>query len=311
MDLNPDGTRARFNFIFQVWRPAPNVTISGCYSLVDDFISTSIPIGIRPTRTVDVARITPLPANQLQFQPGDVLGFYVESHGEFLNDPNNANGDANNGVALLTSGNYTSESVWYGSIGDGTAQISRTDSCPYPVGTSGFLRSSTLAAPAISISIATYSCHQSSSTTVASSIISILNSSMQSVYSSSSSYSSSVRIFSTSLSMQPTYSTFTDSRPISMGVFSTSNMHLSSTTTNIILSTPTVANVPGSLIHHIGLISGVVAASVIVCISTVIVTAVVAISIAKQRKKVATLTHDQTSSGIALSNQVYGELLQY
>ena len=83
MDLSPDGTPARFNFIFKVWRPAPNVTVTGCYSLVDDFISISIPIGIQPISTINVARITPSPADQLQFQPGDVLGFYVESHGEF------------------------------------------------------------------------------------------------------------------------------------------------------------------------------------------------------------------------------------
>ena len=49
VDLNPDGTSARFNFVFQVWRPAPDVNVSGCYSLVDDFISTGIPIEIQPT----------------------------------------------------------------------------------------------------------------------------------------------------------------------------------------------------------------------------------------------------------------------
>ena len=162
MDLNPDGTSARFNFIFQVWRPAPNVDVTGCYSLVDDFISTNIPIGIQPSPTIRVARITPSLADQLQFQPGDVLGFYVESHGE---GPGSG-GDANNGVALLISSSYSSELVWYGSIGDATTQISRTDSCPYPVGTS--LGSQTRAAPVISISITTYSCHRGLSTLVTS-----------------------------------------------------------------------------------------------------------------------------------------------
>ena len=156
VDLNPNGTIARFNFIFQVWRPASNVNVSGCYSLVDDFISTEIPIGIQPTPTIGVARITPSPADQLQFQPGDVLGFYVESHGQG-SDPE---GDANNGVVLLTSGSYTNELVWYGSVGANTAQVSQTDSCPYPIGTTKVLSSSTHAAPVISISITTYSCHQ-------------------------------------------------------------------------------------------------------------------------------------------------------
>ena len=162
VDLNPDGTSARFNFIFQVWRPAPNVDVTGCYNLVDDFISTNIPIEIQPSPTIRVARITPSLADQLQFQPGDVLGFYVESHGE---GPGSG-GDANNGVALLISSSYSSELVWYGSIGDATTQISRTDSCPYPVGTS--LSSRTHAAPVISISITTYSCHRGLSTLVTS-----------------------------------------------------------------------------------------------------------------------------------------------
>ena len=154
VDLNPDGTSARFDFIFQVWRPASNVNDTGCYSLVDDFISTDIPIRIQPSPTIRVARITPSLADQLQFQPGDVLGFYVESHG----DGSHPDGDANNGVALLTSGSNTSELVWYGSIGDATTQISRIDSCPYPVKTA--LSSQAHAAPVISISITTYSCHR-------------------------------------------------------------------------------------------------------------------------------------------------------
>ena len=272
VDLNPDGTRARFDFIFQVWRP---VNVSGCYSLVDDFNSTGIPIGIQPTPSTGVARITPSPADQLQFQPGDVLGFYVESHGE----GSGSRGDANNGVVLLTGGSYTNELVWYGSIGDGTIQMSQTAQCPYPIGTNGILSSSTHAAPVISISITTYSCHQSSSITVAPSSI------------------------SPPLSLQPTHSIY-NSHPSSVKTFFRSkNIHVPSTT---ILSTPTVVNVPSSMIYHISLISGVVAASIVVCISTVIVTIIISILITKQRRK--TLNFDQTSSGIALSNQVYGEL---
>ena len=162
VDLNPDRTNARFNFIFQVWRPSPSVNVTGCYSLVDDFISTKIPIGNQPSPAIRVARITPSLTDQLQFQPGDVLGFYVESHGE----GSGPRGDPNNGVALLTSSSYASELVWYGSIGDATTQISQTDSCPYPVGYTGTLSSRTSAAPVISISITTYSCHQGLSTTI-------------------------------------------------------------------------------------------------------------------------------------------------
>ena len=271
MDLNPDGTAARFDFTFQVWRPAPDVDITGCYSLVDDFISTGIPIGVAPSQTVNVTRITPSLADQLQFQPGDVLGFYVESHGE----GSGSGGDANNGVPLLNGGGYTSELVWYGRIRD-RDQTSRIGSCPYPTGTqNGILSLSTRAAPVISISTTSYSCRQILSTTVVS--------------------SSSTN--SPPLSIQPSFSpSFTST------LSAASNVCVPSSTT------PTMVNVPGSLVYPIALISGVVAALIVVCISTIAVSIVIAVVVAKQRRKIVTLARDQTSSGIVLSNQIYGEL---
>ena len=272
VDLNPDGTTARFDFTFQVWRPAPNVNITGCYSLVDDFISTGIPIGIAPSQTINIARIIPsLPSDQLQFQPGDVIGFYVESHG----DSDGPGGDANNGVALLTSGGYANELVWYGSIRGDTVQASRTGSCPYPTGTNGILSSSTRAAPVISISTTSYSCRQISSTTV--------------VSSSSNN--------SPPLSIQPSFSlSFISTLSIA------SSARVPSSTT------PTMANVPGSAAYPIALISGVAIALIIVCVSTVAVAIVIVIVLAKRRKNVVTLARDQTNSGRVLSNQIYGEL---
>ena len=276
VDLNPNGRIARsdfvFDFIFQVWRPAPDVNVSGCYSLVDDYISIGIPIVKQPTPSTGVARITPPLADQLQFQPGDALGFYVESRGE----GSGPGGDANNGVALLTSGSYTNELVWYDSIGDETTQMSQTATCPYPTGTTRVLSSSTHAAPVISISITTYSCHQSLSTTVASSSI------------------------STPLPILPTYSSYS-SHLSSARIFSASN-----TPSAIIMSTPIIGSMTSSMIYHIGLISGLVTVSFIVYIFTVTVTIIIALVIAKRHRK--TLNFDQTNSGIALSNQVYGEL---
>ena len=266
VDLNPDETDARFDFTFQVWRPAPN---TGCYSLVDDFTSTEIPIGIAPSQTVNVARITPSLADQLQFQPGDVLGFYVESHGE----GSGPGGDANNGVALLNGGGNASELVWYGSISD---QTSRIGSCPYPTGTNGILSLSTRAAPVISISTTSYSCHEILSTTVV---------------------SSSSTSTSPPLSIQPSFSlSFTST------LSAASNIRIPSSTT------PTMVNVPGSVAYPIALISGVVAALIIVCISTVAVATVIAVVLAKRRRKIVTVARDQTNSGIVLSNQIYGEL---
>ena len=90
--------------------------------------------------------MTPLPQEQLQFQPGDVLGSYVDSGGRSNDD---------NGVVLLNSLKYNSELVWFASIATPNLQ---SGNCPYPVGPTGVLRSSTRAAPVISISVKTYSC---------------------------------------------------------------------------------------------------------------------------------------------------------
>ena len=132
-----------------MWRPSPTVNTTGCYSLVDNFMITSTSIAIEPL-SEHVVRVTPLFQDQLQFQPGDVLGFYVESHTDFLPE--------DNGVVLLNNASYTSEFVWYGRIT--VAPNSQRGSCPYPIGTSHgrVLHSSTHAAPVISISIMTTSC---------------------------------------------------------------------------------------------------------------------------------------------------------
>ena len=144
MDLNPDGS-GTFNFILQVWRPSRPANV--CYSLVDNFMSTSISVDGTTDR---VARVTPSPQHQLQFQTGDVLGFYVESNG--------SKSDNDNGVVLLNNGSHTNELVWFASIDITAAQTSQSGSCPYPVGTDGVLINSTHAAPVISVSVMTTSC---------------------------------------------------------------------------------------------------------------------------------------------------------
>lgn len=141
VDLSPPNSRS-FYFILQVWRPSQTVNGSQCYSLVDDYTMASI--------SVSEPEITPLPQHQLQFQPYDVLGFYVESR--------SGSSDSDNGVVLLNNDQYASELVWYASI---TAQTSQSGSCPYPVGTSGVLSMTTSAAPVLSIAVSTYSCSQS------------------------------------------------------------------------------------------------------------------------------------------------------
>ena len=169
------------------------------------------------------------------------------------------------------------------------------------------------AAPVISISIITYSCHQSLSATVAPSSTSYPFS-IQPTYRSYNSHPSSARKISIityschqslsttvasssigpQLSIQPTCSSY-NSHPSSARIFSASkNISVSS---NTILSSPTVANVPSSMIYHIGLISGVITASFIVCTSIATVTIIFAIVISKRCRKIVTM-----------SNQAYGEL---
>ena len=152
MDLNPVELEARFTFDFQVWRPSPTVNEDGCYSLVNNFIVTSTSLPTNPAIS-HVARVTPLPQDQLQFQPGDVLGFYVESSG--------TSSDNDNGVVFLNNGSHTSELVWHAKI-DEAARTSQSGSCPYPVGTNRKLTISRHVAPVISISVTSYSCSGSS-----------------------------------------------------------------------------------------------------------------------------------------------------
>ena len=151
VDLNPDtGT---FDFILQVWRPSPQTSLNStkCYSLVDYFITKSI----QTTKITRVAIVTPNIQDQLQFQHGDVLGFYVESHGS----GDQPGGDDDNGVVLLSNANHTSELVWFASIDITSARTqSQYGSCPYPVGTNGVLNSFTPAAPVISVSVMITSC---------------------------------------------------------------------------------------------------------------------------------------------------------
>ena len=125
----------------QVWRPSPTVddsTGTGCYSLVGNNRFTSISLN------GGVAVVTPSPQDYIQFQPGDVLGFYVEEAR-----------DTDNGVVILTSyegiTSFTSELVWHASIAPSMA-TSQNGDCPYSVGSNGgVLNTLTRAAPVISI----------------------------------------------------------------------------------------------------------------------------------------------------------------
>ena len=136
----PKSAAMPYTLDLQVWRPSPTVddsTGTGCYSLVGNNRFTSISLSDR------VARVTPSPQDYIQFQPGDVFGFYVEE----------ARG-ANNGVVVLDEyiePRFTNNLVWYASIAPSMATSLNGD-CPYSVGSNGVLNTLTRAAPVISIS---------------------------------------------------------------------------------------------------------------------------------------------------------------
>ncbi len=126
-----------YSLDLQVWRPSPTVDDSsgtGCYSLVGNNRFTSISLSGR------VALVTPSPQDYILFQPGDVLGFFVEEATQFTDGV----------VILISPSSFTSELVWHASIAP-TVVTALTGNCPYPVGSSGILNTFTQAAPVISI----------------------------------------------------------------------------------------------------------------------------------------------------------------
>ena len=98
--------------------------------------------------------MTPLPQNRIPFQPGDVLGFYVES--------TRVSNAGSRGVVILNDrivpgdGGFRTEEVWHANIAHYTPS---NPACPYVVGSYyGILNTFTNAAPVISVSTSKYSC---------------------------------------------------------------------------------------------------------------------------------------------------------
>ena len=136
VDFQPGGGRddGEYTIDLQVWRPPPTVddsTGTGQYSLVGNNRFTSISL------SDGVAQVTPSSRSQVQFSPGDVLGFYVEEARD---------NDDDRGVNVLTTSSYTSERVWYASV-----TTLNTMGSPVSVGSSGVLNTQLRGAPVISI----------------------------------------------------------------------------------------------------------------------------------------------------------------
>ena len=266
VDLNPVEYDAMFSFDFQVWRPSPTVANDGCYSLVANYLMENI---LPPQITIEhVARVTPLPRNQLPFQPGDVLGFYVESNG--------TTSAYDNGVVVLQNDSFNNELIWHASI---TALTSSIGSCPYPVGSTRLLSSPTSAALVISIAVTTYSCLQSISTSMLPSL--------------NPTHSLCSSTFSTStLLLNPTHSLRSSLFLVTVG-------QPQQTPTLISPSDSTSTPLP------IALIIGIVVAFILVYF--IIATLVLIIVAVAKRNKIKVQIFDQTKTDMALENQVDGE----
>ena len=138
VDVHPGGGNddMMYTLDLQVWRPSPTLQSNGQYRLVGNNRFTSISLSDA------IVQVTPSPKDYIQFQPGDVLGFYVE---EAISD--------NRRVVVLTNPkSYTSELVWYASIAPTMAASQIVAGCPISVGSGGDLNTLLRGAPVISIS---------------------------------------------------------------------------------------------------------------------------------------------------------------
>ncbi len=139
--VHPGGRRHRTegsNIEFQVWRPSPTVNKDGCYDLVGKnvFLNTTLQDHsglfskiIKPSDTISV-------------RPGDVVGYYYK--------------DSRCIQGIQLDENYQDESVWHkisDENGDQAHSGNEKKICPFPVGSTGLLSSSTNAAPVLSINL--------------------------------------------------------------------------------------------------------------------------------------------------------------
>ena len=126
----------KYTIDFQVWRRSPTVnkfTGAGQYRLVGNNRFTSLSL-LRSDNYL--IKVTPSPQDYIQFQPGDVLGFYVDG-----------NVGDNDGVVLDSTGKFNDEFVWQANIRPAIA-ANRT---VYSVGRNGDLNSSLSGVPVISV----------------------------------------------------------------------------------------------------------------------------------------------------------------
>ncbi len=129
-----------YTISFQVWRPnfPPRVNTDGCYTMQGTNHFSPISLGDPGTADRGIVTGVPLESERIEVQPGDVVGFYLESRG-------------NSGDGIQFARDGEDESVWYTNA---TGVI--TDSgltCPLPVGKGQTLSSFTNLAPLITVTV--------------------------------------------------------------------------------------------------------------------------------------------------------------
>ena len=128
-----------YTISFQVWRPnSPSpVDTDGCYNLTGFNHFSPIPLADPNTADRGIVTGVPLESERIEVQPGDVVGFYLESSYD------------HDGIQFSPDSAYRSEAVWYatGSYSEGPTY------CRFPVGLRGVLSSSTNRAPLITTTV--------------------------------------------------------------------------------------------------------------------------------------------------------------
>ena len=131
-----------YTISFQVWRPNSPSPVDNCYSMTGVNYFPSIPLADPNSADRGIVTGTVPEGERIEVQPGDVVGFYLESS-RIDDDGIQFARDDDNDLP------YTSEDVWYatGAINSGPTE------CQLPVGPGRTLSSSTNRAPLITVTV--------------------------------------------------------------------------------------------------------------------------------------------------------------
>ena len=154
--VQPGGGGEQYYIQFQVWRLTASIDDGGCYKLVN----SSTPQDDELSGPVDRCVVLPVREDrQIEFQSGDVVGYYVDRHNDYSND-NDAGiqwiVDHDNVVVHYRDDLSRNDIQSYYAIGG-----PNPTECGFPIsGDSNLytLADSTSAAPIISLSIGKSSC---------------------------------------------------------------------------------------------------------------------------------------------------------